>query len=332
MSDALHPDPETPTPIEEVYALTLAQRERRVKRLIDLAWESFHAAVDDTKAHGKGVHSVCVLFSGGKDSATVASLFRSVITHIVHADTGTGIQATRDFVAQTADRWGLPLIMEPTSDDYFELVRGNVRTKSGERVWSGGFPGAGAHAVLYQRLKERSLDKARHTLGVAGSRKEQSIWIAGRRRAESKARATVPHMEDDGSVKWCSPIVVWHKADLMMLRKMWGKEIPVNPTAVTLGMSGECGCLCNAAPGERDRWFAEFPNEPFLLEVLEVEAEIADRDDIPELRKKWGWNGHRVDKENPRGEGGRLCGPDCGTDPLLDLMDPFHNHTRRITA
>jgi 3'-phosphoadenosine 5'-phosphosulfate sulfotransferase (PAPS reductase)/FAD synthetase len=195
--------------------------------------------------------------------------------------------------------------------------------KTGEIVqaWPGGFPGPAAHGICYTRLKERGLETIPGTLGISGSRTERVVYIAGRRRAESKRRATIPHRESRGTVEWLAPIAVWHKADLRAYRLLHG-DVPVNPVAQKLGMSGECGCGANGAPGERERWFTEFPNDPWLQHILDLEAEIADRPDIAEHRKRWQW-GATYDDGAPRTDAGMLCGPDCGTDPLLNLMDPL---------
>jgi 3'-phosphoadenosine 5'-phosphosulfate sulfotransferase (PAPS reductase)/FAD synthetase len=323
--DPLNPHPEEPTPIDLVMRLTRPQRELRVERLIEMAWQRYHEAVDYFITRD-GLHqsSTCLLFSGGKDSSTIAALFRPVVTHILHANTGTGIEATRTFVRDIAHEWGVDLVMERGDDDYFDMVLGRLRAKDGTLVWPGGFPGPGSHGFpMYQRLKERAFDKMKHTLGVSNSRKLRSVWIAGRRRPESKARGTIPHCERDGPIVWVSPLAVWHKADLLALRLM-RDDVPINPVADKLGMSGECGCLANAHPGEREIWFDAYPNEPFLLRILETEHIL--RTDpkyahIPDYMKSWGWGAYKEDVR--RSDPGRLCGPDCGPDPLLDMMDPL---------
>jgi 3'-phosphoadenosine 5'-phosphosulfate sulfotransferase (PAPS reductase)/FAD synthetase len=322
--DPLNPHPEEPTPLDMVMRLTRPQREKRAEKLIELADRRFYEAVEMfIHRQNRTLHSVCLLYSGGKDSSTVAALFRDRATHILHANTGTGIQATRDFVANTAKEWGLPLIMEKSGDDYFDMVLGRLRNKNGEIAWRGGFPGAGAHPFVQQRLKERALDRAKHTLGISGSRTHSTLWVSGRRRPESRQRASIPHYESDGPVVFNCPLTVWHKADLTTVRLMHGKTVPVNPTAVKLGMSGECGCLANAHPGERDMWFREFPDDPFLQRILETEEELQKPEyaHIPNHMKRWGWNAEKADVRPE--VVGRLCGPDCGPDPLLDMMDPL---------
>lgn len=340
--DPLNPHPEYPTPIEQVLRLTRPQREKRVERLVEMAWERYYEAVSLIQADGKEIAAVCALTSGGNDSYTVAHIFRSVTTHQVHANTGTGIEATRQFVRDQARVWGVPLLeVHPKpGEGYFDLVRGKVMARSkktGELVqaWPGGFPGPAAHAIMYTRLKERGLEQVPHRLGISGSRTQRALYIAGRRRPESLRRSKVPHfeIENKGTTPWSSPIAIWHKADLRAYRLMhgWGKAVcpscgctgvPRNPTAAKLGMSGECGCLANATPGEADRWRAAYPDDPFILEVNKVEAELAPRTDIPEHRKKWGWGAYYDEPDEIQRIDG-LCSVNCGPDPIADAMDPL---------
>lgn len=327
--DPLNPHPEHPTPIELVVRLTRSERETRVRALIDLSQYKYEHALDRW-ADGKNVVATCSLVSGGNDSYTVANVFRDATTHHVHANTETGIEATRVFVRDTAAGWQMPLIEhkpEP-GKGYFDLVRGDVMARSkktGEmvRAWPGGFPGPAAHAIMYQRLKQRALDRVPHDFGISGSRTERVVFIAGRRRPESKVRSTVPYADPQGTILWISPMAVWHKADLRAYRLMF-PDIPQNPVAKVLGMSGECGCLSYSTAGEAQRWREAFPEDPFILKVGEVEAEIADRTDIPDHRKKWGWGGDYDDPDEVE-EFGRnaLCSVNCGPDPLFDSMDPL---------
>jgi len=348
--DPLDPHHEYPTPIEMVVRLTASERAARVRRLVEMAWNRFDQAMDSIA--GQGVAGVCALVSGGNDSYTTAHIFRSVSTHWTHANTQTGIEATREHVRDTAAQWGLRLIEEfpKAGEGYWDLVRGTVMARSrktGELVqaWAGGFPGSAAHALMYQRLKERALARVPHYFGISGSRKDQVVFIAGRRRPESKRRATVPHFERKHTILWTSPLAIWHKADLRAYRLLHS-DMPLNPVAQTLGMSGECGCLSMAThPGERDQWFSAYPAEPFVLAVQAMEDELRARPDIPEHRKRWGWGADPIAQAAEaeymaqRRSAGKeaepvefttdaLCGPTCGTDPLFDLMDPLFEADR----
>lgn len=340
--DPLNPHPEHPTPIELVTRLTKSERITRVQRLTEMAWNRYDQALDSIK--DKNVAGVCSLVSGGNDSYTVAHLFRGVSTTWVHANTGTGIEATREHVRDTAAAWEIPLleVSGTPGQGYFDLVRGEVYAISREtgelvQTWGGGFPGSAAHALQYQRLKQRALEKVPHHFGISGSKQDRVVFIAGRRRSESKRRATVPHFEEQGTTLWASPIAVWHKADLRAYRLLH-RDVPVNPVAQILGMSGECGCLANATHNEREQWFAAYPDEPFILAIQALEEELKPRTDIPEHRKTWGWGSdpeaqaaeaeylaerRKAGKEPEAVEFSSvaLCGPNCGPDPIADGMD-----------
>jgi 3'-phosphoadenosine 5'-phosphosulfate sulfotransferase (PAPS reductase)/FAD synthetase len=335
--DPLHPHPEHPTPPDLVLRLTRRQRLDRVRVLVDLAYRRYEEAIA-VHCAGKAVAGVIPLVSGGNDSYTVAHLFRGYSTHWMHANTGTGIEATRQHVRATAARRGTPLIelSPPAGQGYWDIVRGDLRGRSrqtGEVVqaWAGGFPGPAAHNLMYQRLKERAIARIPHVLGISGARDQRAIVIAGRRRFESHIRATIPHHEAKGTLVWLSPIAVWHKADLRAYRLLHADDddggVPLNPVAQVLGMSGECGCLSKAVAGEVERWRAAYPTDPFLLQVTAMEAELAPRTDIPEHRKKWGWG---ADFEEPDRvtEPVGLCGPHCGPDPIWDAMDSLFDLER----
>jgi 3'-phosphoadenosine 5'-phosphosulfate sulfotransferase (PAPS reductase)/FAD synthetase len=185
-------------------------------------------------------------------------------------------------------------------DTYEDLVLGNVKTKgTGEDVWPGGFPGPGAHGTMYQRLKERALDKARHELGVANSRTKATVWIAGRRRQESARRSDIPLHESDGSVIWTSPIAMWTKLDLGTYRKMF--DVPCNEVAELLHMSGECLCGAYAHPGELNEIGDWFPDVRAEIEALEAKVRAAG---IPEPFCNWG---HGQAGTGKASRPGRLC-------------------------
>lgn len=233
--DVIKPGLVTPTPPELIARLTRPEREARVEHLVEQAKGIYRSSA--SLAGMKTIVGSVVLFSGGNDSTVLAHLFKDEATHAAHANTTIGIESTRQFVRDTCAEWGLPLIEKfpPTTYD--------------QHVIEHGFPGPGHHAKMYQQLKERGLRKVRKQL-VKNGRKERVIFIAGRRRAESARRKAVPLYEIvDSSVIFTSPLALWTKLDLTMYRLMAG-DVPVNPTAELLGMSGECLCGSFAKPGE----------------------------------------------------------------------------------
>lgn len=259
--DPTEPDRDMPTPPEVVATLTRPDRELRVNRLVQQA----HGILNDGIAEhsdDRDIVAEAILFSGGNDSTTLAHIFKDRVTHAIHANTTIGIEQTRQFVRDTCEAWGIPLIEKVAPTSYRELVI--------ER----GFPGPAMHFKMYQRLKERCLDAARADLGVANSRTKAAVFIAGRRRQESRRRADVPLSERDGSVIWVSPLAFWTKLDLNTYRLM-NPGIPRNPASDTLHMSGECLCGAFAHRGELDEIGHWYPEVRAEIEALEADVRAA---------------------------------------------------------
>ena len=123
---------------------------------------------------------------------------------------------------------------------------------------------------MYQRLKERALRQAQREL-VTDPLRERVVFIAGRRRAESKRREAVPIHERIGSAIWVSPLAFWTKLDLNTYRLMH-RDVPVNPVSGLLHMSGECLCGAFAHPGELDEIAEWFPGTAEEIRQLEAEC------------------------------------------------------------
>lgn len=307
---------------DEVARLTACQRQERVEELIeesntllDLAIQRF--ITDD----GKTLAGIVGLFSGGNDSTVLCHLFRERITHLAHANTTIGIEDTRRYVRSTAAAWGLTLLefTPDAGDTYRDLVLDR------------GFPGPGQHYKMFQRLKERCLRKVRRLLVGKRGRRERVIFLAGRRRTESNRRANVPAFERDGSVVWVSPLVNWTKLDMNTYRLLVG-DVPRNQASDLLHMSGECLCGAFAKKGELDEIAMFYPD--VVAEIRALEAEIADREDIPAYRRKWGWGGDPdvlKRSRKPKAKSGRLCSS-CDARYLAEPLfgdsspEPAHNH------
>lgn len=278
------------TTAKDVAKMTSVQRQDRVALLaqesntiLDRTIECF--VTDDSKT----LAGVVGLFSGGNDSTVMCYLMRDRLTHLGHANTTIGVEQTRNFVRQTAIEWGIELLefAPPRERDHYRSL-----------VLSHGFPGPGHHFKMYQRLKERGLHEMRRKL--VSNRNERVIFIAGRRREESRRRANIVEMERSGSMIWCSPMVNWTKMDLNTFRLM--HSVPVNEVTDLLHMSGECLCGSFAHAGELDEIAMWFPD---VVEIIrDLEREIADRSDISEQRKHWGW-GANIERANF--DSGMLC-------------------------
>lgn len=235
--DAMNPGLDAPTPVELVATLTGPQR---LQRLAALQAQAERIVADGLARHagGRRIVARCLMFSGGNDSTVGAHLFRGWATHLLHADTGTGVPATQQFVRDVAGSWGLPLIVRRSQTAYRDLVLGRVPG------YPGGFPGRGAHGIMFTRLKERAWDDMRRLDLPAHRRQELRIFLAFRRREESRRRSQpgqVPLHQRDGTVLWIAPLANWTKLDLNTYRLAAG-NVPANAVSDHLHMSGECLC------------------------------------------------------------------------------------------
>lgn len=275
----------------DVAALTASQREQRLDELVGQSQDILSAAIEENVNNlGLMVAAVAVGFSGGNDSTTLTHIFREQVDFAIHANTTIGIEETRDFVRNTCEEWGLSLIERTPpreTDQYRHLVLTTERGKKGQSL--GGFPGPAMHFKMFQRLKERAIEQVQREV-ITRSRRERFVLILGRRRTESQRRSTIRTVDVRGSRINISPLVNWTKLDLNTYRLRWlqrGEPLPRNTASDTIHMSGECLCGAFASPGEREEIAFWFPG-PFE-QIAELEALLADRDDIPAHRKAWGW-------------------------------------------
>lgn len=262
-------------------------RVARVRGLIEGSFEILAEAIE-TYVEDREIVATCALYSGGNDSTTMTHLFKDYSDYAVHINTGIGIEQTRDFVRQTCDEWGLPLIerQPPAGSTYRELVLEQ------------GFPGPAMHFKMYQRLKERGLMQVRREF-VKVPRKQRIIFLAGRRRDESKRRQNVPDINKQGSIIWVSPMVHWTKQDLNTYRQMF-PEVPQNPVSAVLHMSGECLCGAFAKPGELNEISFWYPNVAQEIWDLEKDVQAAGHT----TKGTWGWGAYRQKPSK--------VGPMCG--------------------
>lgn len=300
--DAINPGLRVPTDIYEVARLTRSQREERLGNLIKQAYDIYQLSLD--ALDGREHMGSLISWSGGNDSNVLAHLMRPVATHAYMANTGIGIEETRQFVRDQAAAWNLPLIeKKATGKDTYEVF-----------VTKHGFPGPAQHDRMYQRLKQRQQRKARAEL-VKNGIKQRVIFIGGRRRQESKKRKSLGFLDRDGSIINVSPIINWTYLDMTTYR-LTHDNVPINGMSVKLGMSGECLCGANAKPGELDR---VREHAPAVADRIDTIASRARANGVPAPFDRWG-HGQGKPLENP------MCSEGCGTsqtDPLWQLLDPL---------
>lgn len=270
---------------DEVAKLSEADKIKRLEDLIKESYRIVDYAIDEyATKYNKGISCKCVLFSGGNDSTALLYLFKDVTDYVIHVNTGIGIEQTRDFVRSTCKKWNLNLKeYSPAPEHSYENL-----------IKQRGFPGPGQHYLMYQRLKERSLRVAKKELNPL-YRRNRIVYIAGRRRDESKRRMNISIINRDKSTVWASPLYNWTKTDIETLR-MLNPDIPRNPVSDLIHMSGECLCGAFAHYGEREEIGFFFPE---VIEYIEsLEKKVSDLGIHDEKKCKWGWGATMPKKMN----------------------------------
>src|SRR5574341_995130 len=285
--------------------------ERDRRRISLLSQRSFEILGEAMQTHildgGREVAGQVVLFSGGKDSTVLAHLFRHQATHAAHANTGIGVEETRQFVRDTCTDWGLPLIEKHPlpGQTYEDIVMGRYRAANGRQPWPGGFPGPAAHFIMYRMLKERALRQVRREL-VTNPRRQRVIFLTGVRTQESARRmmttTAAGPARREGSVVWVSPLIEWSDEDLMAYRRVHS-DVPLNDVSALLHMSGECLCGAFAHRGELDEIAEWYPQTAAGIRELETRVQAAGIGD--EAHRTWGWDKNKPAEKPSRS--GELC-------------------------
>lgn len=214
---------------------------------------------------------VC-LFSGGHDSlvATHHCMEEGLTEKVLHIDTGIGIPETQEFVRQVCEDQGWDLEIISSEADYEEIVKEH------------GFPGGGAHGLMYIRLKDRALQAySTRTDGkphfYTGIRKDESD-----RRMRTTSDSKV---EEAKQYVWHSPILYWSEEDCR--EYMEEHDLPRSPVKQTYHHSGEC--LCGAFANRQEELLILEAHYPETADrIKRLEEEVRERHGGQNDRSYWG--------------------------------------------
>lgn len=258
-----------------------------VPKIINTAIEK-HIIDDGNWDAGRELAAVVTLFSGGNDSIVLSDIMQrlGLTDYFGHANTGIGIEGTREFVRKTCAEWGIPLL---------ERAPKPGRTYE-EDVMTHGFPGPGRHGEIFNRIKGSGLEQINAEL-VGNPYRNRVLYVAGRRFQESQRRKArkIPVWERSTSIKsmvWVSPLRGWTKLDLNTYRTRF-PDCPRNPIADDLGMSGECECGAYATEGELDTLRNYPPAADVVRQIEELQEKVIAAGVVPARRCVWGWGASR---------------------------------------
>lgn len=212
-------------------------------------------------------------FSGGGDSLLCANIVMELYPEakIFHANTGIGLKKTRQFVRSYCKKKGWDLVeiraKEDCGQDYEQMVI------------EYGFPGPGLHHKMYQRLKERCIQKLHRD--YKKKRGNKILMATGIRHDESQIRAGYKNSIIDvvGGVVWVNPVYWFSGQDKHDYLKR--NNIETNPVSDKIGMSGECLCGAYAHKGELDLIRLVEPETAQYIEELEQR--------VWDAGWHWGW-------------------------------------------
>jgi 3'-phosphoadenosine 5'-phosphosulfate sulfotransferase (PAPS reductase)/FAD synthetase len=337
--------PSAPPKADEYQALTLDQVIDRAHRILDVALGGATVTGKSGPRQLAAPDEVFTLFSGGGDSSILAHLLRGRGYPMVHIRTGISIPATWTYVQAVAAAWGLPLLDVHPDDTYEDLILGRVLARTGPNkgrvVWKG-FPGPAAHFLMYQRLKERALEKlrrdaiGRYTTKTGARRVNgrpgQLLFLAGMRWGESDRRfLNASEYDPWGSVLWVSPLVWWTNGHMREYRDRYMCSdnhehaahrlchvgaLPLSVVSEHLHASGDCCCGAFARPGELEEIAFFWPEVAARIRALAAQAEAAGLD-----RCIWG-EGKRPKERAPK-RAGKLCKKCVPQAGQMDVADSW---------
>lgn len=221
--------------------------------------------------------AIYVGFSGGNDSRAVTHWMMNNVPGCepFHANTGIGIERTRQYVRDTCKTYGWKLneirAQEDCGQDYDQICMQH------------GFPGPDSHQMMYSRLKERCVRVLVRRAKEGHPRRAKVLIASGVRHDESIIRMGYAGREINtvGAQVWINPLYWWPKEQRDTYNEASG--IPENPVTKELGMSGECGCGAFAQPGELARWRAVDPSFGDRIDKLQQK--------VLERGYTWSWEG-----------------------------------------
>lgn len=234
------------------------------------------------------------LLSGGDGSlATTHWAMNNVPDcRVAHVVTGIGMPIVEEFVTETCEREGWPLIKirakEDCGQDYDEIVSEH------------GFPGPASHKFMYARLKERAIEKLVRENKT--TRRSKVMLMTGIMQDDSERRSGYGGREINfkGAQMWVNP--AYWMGQSWTYHYIEQHAIPRNPMSIEYGMSCECLCGAFAAPGELGMVRRACPALADRIEALQHRVSN---------RHPWGWEDRPPKKAEAPDDHASLFQPMC---------------------
>jgi 3'-phosphoadenosine 5'-phosphosulfate sulfotransferase (PAPS reductase)/FAD synthetase len=225
-------------------------------------------------------HVFCLL-SGGHDSMSVTHFAAGVLGKrleaVVHVNTGIGIEQTRQYVRDQCAGYGWNLLEYKATENTKADGTPDPQVYE-DLVTAHGFPGAFHHRKMYNRLKQRQIERLARDFGATTA--EPIMLISGCRKEESTRRmGTTKPIDPQGRLVWVAAFAEMTGLDCSDYMQREG--ITRNQVKDLIHMSGECLCGAFAKPGELKELALWFPEDAANIRRIEAKVRAAG---FP-----WGW-------------------------------------------
>lgn len=244
-----------------------------VDKLLSMSRQRIVDAVNEYKPV-----AVFGLFSGGHDSLSAMYTARETdrMTAAVHINTGIGVPATREFVRDTASDLKVQLIeLKAAENTNAKGLPDPQRYR--DLVLKFGFPGPASHGMMYQRLKERALNRLARMFEASTRKRNEPrriMLVSGCRSEESKRRmGNTKPLTVNGRFIWANAIHDWTKVQTSRLIEHAG--LSRNLVVDLIHKSGECLCGAFAKEGEKEELNQWDVTRPAYQQIVALEKEAA---------------------------------------------------------
>lgn len=225
------------------------------------------------------------LYSGGHDSfsACVVASLHPRFSGVVHINTGIGVQATREHVRNTSKEKSWKILEYKATENC--KADGTPDPQIYEQlVMEYGFPGPFHHNKMYNRLKERQLERLERDCGAcmrSENNPRRVMFVTGCRSDESVRRmANTKEVDPDGRRVWVAAIHDWSKLDTTEL--IAHTRSTRNPVVDLIHKSGECLCGAYAQRGELHELGTWDLTRSAHNEIIRIQNKVMQK--FP-----WGW-------------------------------------------
>ena len=216
-----------------------------------------HAAIEEAKQVFAQFREIYVMFSGGRDSLVALHLTHSICpekTRALFINTGIATPGLIDYVRETAEGLGVPLVIIGPKYDYFELVQKK------------GFPTL-THRWCKLYLKLEPLKDF-----LKDKRKDELLLVTGVRKSESWMKSKAKKLYYNEKLGAWSYAIVYDFTEEDIEEYIRRHNLKKNSLYDVYGKAYDCWCSVYKSPADFAVLALEAPE--FFKRFVEAEAKL----------------------------------------------------------